>query len=43
MGSYQEVKGHPLKSTRIPLKIKGVMEACKAEPIKYLRAAETLV
>jgi len=43
MGSYQEVKGHPLESTRIPPEIGGVMEVYKAEPIRCLRAVETLV
>jgi len=43
MGSYWEVQGHLLESTRIPLGMGGVMEACEAEPIRYLRAVETLV
>jgi len=43
MGSHWEVKGHPLESIRIPLGIEGVMEVYKAEPIRCLRAVETLV
>jgi len=43
MGSYWEVQGYPLKSTRVPLGMGGAIEVCEAEPIKCLRAAETLV
>ena len=43
MGSYWEVKGHLLESIRIPLGMGGVMEVCEAEPIRRLRAVETLV
>jgi len=43
MGSHREVKEYLLESTRIPLGIEGVIEAYKAEPIRCLRAVETLV
>jgi len=43
MGSYWEVKGHPLKSIRIPLKIERAIEVYKVEPIRCLKAVETLV
>ena len=43
MGSYWEVKGYLLKSIRILLGIKGVIEVYKAEPIRCLRVVETLV
>ena len=43
MGFYWEVKGYLLKSIRIPLGMGGVIEVCEAEPIRCLRAVETLV
>ena len=43
MGSYQEVKGYLLESIRIPPGIGGVIEVCKAEPIRCLRVVETLI
>ena len=43
MGSYWEVKGYLPKSIRIPLGMGGVIKVYKAEPIKCLRAVETLV
>ena len=43
MGSYQEIKGHLLKSIKIPLGIGGVIKVCKAKPVRCLRAVETLV
>jgi len=43
MGSHWEVKGHPLESIRIPPGMGGVMEVYKVEPVRCLRAVETLV
>ena len=43
MGSYQEVKGHLLKSIRISLGMGRVIKVYKAEPIKCPRAVKTLV
>jgi hypothetical protein len=43
MGSYWEVQGYLPESIRIPLGMGGVIEVCEVEPVRCLRAVETLV